>query len=63
MFFKNTKSLKQETVTPASPYIKSEEEKIKKALQTTYNNRSAAAKLLGISRATLYNKMTKYGIS
>ncbi|MBA4535951.1 sigma 54-interacting transcriptional regulator [Bacillus aquiflavi] len=32
------------------------------ALQKTYGNKSAAAKLLGISRVTLYNKMKKYNI-
>lgn len=37
-----------------------EESKIKHALQITYGNRSAAAKLLNISRVTLYNKMKKY---
>ncbi|GBF10776.1 sigma-54-dependent Fis family transcriptional regulator [Tepidibacillus sp. HK-1] len=41
---------------------KQEEWKIRQALQTTYRNKSAAAKMLGISRATLYNKMKKYGI-
>ncbi len=32
------------------------------ALQSTGNNRSAAAQQLGISRKTLYNKIEKYGI-
>ncbi|KQL41957.1 Fis family transcriptional regulator [Bacillus sp. FJAT-25509] len=31
------------------------------ALKVTYGNKSAAAKMLGISRVTLYNKMKKYG--
>ncbi|KMK74412.1 sigma-54 interaction domain-containing protein [Alkalihalobacillus pseudalcaliphilus] len=35
-------------------------EQLLKALEKTYGNRSAAAKLLGISRATLYNKMKKF---
>lgn len=30
---------------------------IEEALRKTYGNKSAAAKLLGISRGTLYNKM------
>ena len=39
-----------------------EKEEIQAALAKTYNNKSAAAKILGISRATLYNKMQKYGL-
>lgn len=35
---------------------------IKDALQKTYGNKSAAAKMLGISRATLYNKLKQYGL-
>jgi sigma-54 dependent transcriptional regulator, acetoin dehydrogenase operon transcriptional activator AcoR len=35
---------------------------IQQTLQTTFGNKSAAAKLLGISRVTLYNKMKKYGL-
>ncbi|MFC7439797.1 sigma-54 interaction domain-containing protein [Laceyella putida] len=40
----------------------SECQAIQNALRTTYGNKSAAAKLLGISRGTLYNKMKKYGL-
>ncbi|MTT32410.1 PAS domain S-box protein [Terrilactibacillus sp. BCM23-1] len=40
--------------------IESERERIKKALKKTYGNKSAAAKLLAISRVTLYNRMKKY---
>lgn len=41
----------------------SEKEKIQYVLQKTFGNKSAAAKLLGVSRVTLYNKMKKYGIA
>ncbi|MGO4889759.1 sigma-54 interaction domain-containing protein [Anaerobacillus sp. MEB173] len=46
-----------------SQLIKGEENEIKLALKKTYGNKSATAKLLGISRATLYNKMKKYKIN
>jgi transcriptional regulator with PAS, ATPase and Fis domain len=35
---------------------------IQQTLRTTFGNKSAAAKILGISRVTLYNKMKKYGL-
>ena len=41
----------------------SEREAVEKALVTTSGNKKAAAKLLGISRVTLYEKIRKYGIS
>lgn len=37
-----------------------EREKIKKALIKTENNKTAAAKILGISRGTLYSRINKY---
>ena len=39
-----------------------EKEKIKKTLKETERNITLAAKKLGISRRTLYNKITKYGL-
>ena len=39
-----------------------EKERIEEALKKTYGNKSAAAKELGISRATLYQKIKRYGI-
>lgn len=45
-----------------SLHLATEKEKIEATLQKTYGNKSAAAKILGISRVTLYNKMKKYGI-
>jgi two-component system, NtrC family, response regulator AtoC len=40
-----------------------EKENIRKALLKTNNNQTNAAKLLGITRKTLFNKIKKYGIS
>ncbi|WP_084362014.1 sigma-54 interaction domain-containing protein [Robertmurraya korlensis] len=39
-----------------------ERSKIAKVLHQTYGNKSAAAKMLGWSRVTLYNKMKRYGL-
>jgi DNA-binding NtrC family response regulator len=39
-----------------------EREKITSALKISKNNKSKAASLLNIPRATLYNKMDEYGI-
>lgn len=40
-----------------------ERELIEEALRTTHGNKSAAAKLLGVSRGTLYNKMKEYNLT
>jgi two-component system response regulator HydG len=41
---------------------RTEQEAIQKALEITGNDRKAAARLLGISRSTLYLKLKKYGL-
>ena len=42
---------------------RTELEAIVKALETTGNDRKAAARLLGVSRSTLYLKLKKYGLN
>jgi PAS domain S-box-containing protein len=49
------------SASPAA-HIGDEETRIRQALQTTYGNKSAAAKLLGLSRATLYSKIKSFGL-
>ncbi|TCS80591.1 sigma-54 interaction domain-containing protein [Tepidibacillus fermentans] len=61
-FQKGLEERKKEVFSPSDSSGNKEEEKIRDALKKTFNNKSAAAKLLGISRATLYNKMQKFGI-
>ncbi|GAF66757.1 transcriptional regulator [Bacillus sp. TS-2] len=50
-----------ETVMPQNN-TETEKQSILNALNKTYGNRTAAAKLLGISRANLYNKLKKYNL-
>ena len=40
-----------------------EREEIRNALERAGNNRSQAARLLGVSRRTLYNKLREHGIA
>ena len=44
------------------PLAEVEQEAIEQALQMTQGNKQLAAKLLGISRKTLYNKLRQYGL-
>jgi len=41
----------------------SEQRAVERALMATHGNKKAAAKLLGVSRVTLYEKIHRYGIS
>jgi len=40
-----------------------EEERLREALQRSDGNRAEAAKLLGVSRATIFRKIKQYGLS
>ena len=45
------------------PPIEIDETRIKRLLSQYNNNKSVVAKILGISRSTLYKLMKKYGLS
>lgn len=53
---------KEEPEPDNSTLEETEREKIASVLLATQNNVSRAAKILGISRRTLYNKIAKYGL-
>ncbi|MBT3310535.1 MAG: sigma 54-interacting transcriptional regulator [Desulfobacterales bacterium] len=55
---KQTKSF-----TTNNPSIFSERENLIQVLKKTYGNQSEAAKLLGVSRVTIWKKIKKYGIN
>ncbi|MED1562253.1 Fis family transcriptional regulator [Alkalihalobacillus alcalophilus ATCC 27647 = CGMCC 1.3604] len=67
-FFESQQTKLTEPLGESTPTIEDtshsiNKEQIVSALDKTYGNRSAAAKILGISRATLYNKMKKYKLN
>ena len=49
-------------VRPAAAPMVDEEAQVREALERSNGNISAAAKMLGVSRPTLYAKMKKYGL-
>ncbi len=53
----------QEIQSQTPPQNFSEKTRLLDALQQTGGNRSAAAKILGISRLTLYRRLAKFGLS
>jgi transcriptional regulator with GAF, ATPase, and Fis domain len=53
---------KQQAFVPVMSIAKSEEDQIRRALEASGGNRDRAARLLGISRATIYRKMREYSL-
>jgi Nif-specific regulatory protein len=54
---------KQADFVPVMSMAKGEEDQIRRALEAAAGHRDRAARLLGISRATIYRKMREYKIS
>jgi two-component system response regulator HydG len=53
---------KQDAAGPLLSMVKTEQEQIRRALDAAGGNRDRAARLLGISRATIYRKMREYSL-
>ena len=53
---------KQAQAGPLLSMVKTEEDQIRRALDAAAGNRDRAARLLGISRATIYRKMREYSL-
>jgi DNA-binding NtrC family response regulator len=58
-----TADITRSQIVPLSEEVRTAEKKaLERALKHTRGNRTLAARLLGISRATLYNKLQEYGL-
>jgi transcriptional regulator of acetoin/glycerol metabolism len=53
---------KSPSAGPLLSMVKTEEEQIRRALDAAGGNRDRAARLLGISRATIYRKMREFSL-
>ena len=55
--------IRERRPAPVARLVDTEREAVLRALEEAEGNRSRAARFLGISRQTLYTKMSKFGIS
>jgi len=61
-FFSNDNTIKKQVITNIETLAEAERMVLEKALKKAGGNLSQAAKILDISRSTLYSKMSKYGL-